>query len=426
MSQITKENLLELQAKGYQAALTADEYQERFPWLPIDKAYLSPNMTISMLYYDPEQYTCCELNIYGDQYLRTLKEDDGGALPFKRINLCKESFASGDYRVMLRMCPVDAYTIELLGHMIQEHPEMNFLDIFREYYNQSDYGFENIPNDTIVALYDKAPASHKKRIRKQFKDKETVTIYRGEGEKSQPTETALSWTTNPSVAYFFATRFAKEEATIYKADVDVSDILDYFDERDEDEVLIRPKSARIYEAKYLPGMDAIRCLSVKKDYFDEAKRLYRNAAKGHDYKHICRMLVLLKVITPVLDLTAEEVKILHTAILYHDLGRVSEYEDDGHGVLSAKLFKEHNKGVRNADIISSIIAYHCVDDRKAIQVLEQMPKPEMRIKLFKILKDIDALDRVRFGLKELDVKYIRNKELTDYILVANLLLQFDY
>lgn len=60
------------------------------------------------------------------------------------------------------------------------------------------------------------------------------------------------------------------------------------------------------------------------------------------------------------------------------------------------------------------------------RLYQKMPDGELRVKLLKILKDIDALDRVRFGVRGLNVKTLRNEVSYEFVLIANLLLQFKY
>lgn len=57
----------------------------------------------------------------------------------------------------------------------------------------------------------------------------------------------------------------------------------------------------------------------------------------------------------------------------------------------------------------AIIQYHCIDDDASMQVLDKMRfhDKDSVILLYKILKDADALDRVRFGMRAVDVNYFR-------------------
>ena len=58
-----------------------------------------------------------------------------------------------------------------------------------------------------------------------------------------------------------------------------------------------------------------------------------------------------------------------------------------------------------------LIKYHCIDDDVAYTALgkSDIPNKDRVWLLYTILKDADALDRVRFGMREIDPKYFRNK-----------------
>lgn len=425
VSKITDDNIDELRAIGYAAAITGEAYAKKFPWLPIEKAFMSLNIASSLIYYDAAKYICCDLCIYGDQYLG-LMGDTLGTPILKRIALCEEAYAKKKYSDLLMVCPIDGYRIELLGKILRENPDADLYEVFRDFYTMSDYGFGNLTSEDVVAVYQKAPAKHFEQIKQQFDGQNKITIYRGQGEKSTAVSKALSWTTQLSTAYFFAVRFASEVATIHTAEADVEDILDTFPNQAEGEVLVKPGRVKMLSTNYLPGMHTIRSLSVKEEYFDKAKELYGNTSGKHGYSHICRMLVMLKVVTPVLKLSSQEIKILHTAILYHDLGRSEDGEDEEHGAISAKLFVSDNPKIRNQHIIEAIVRLHSVDDMKALEELKVMRDSELAIRMYKTLKDIDALDRVRFGLNDLDINYLRHPHMKNYVLIANLLQKFQY
>ena len=66
-----------------------------------------------------------------------------------------------------------------------------------------------------------------------------------------------------------------------------------------------------------------------------------------------------------------------------------------------------------------LMTYHCKDDKEAIEYVESTYKTaesrETMLRLLYILKDADALDRVRFGIRNLDLNYLRfdfSKKLT--------------
>lgn len=423
---ITEINLKEMQDAGYQVVMTGTEYQKRFPWLPMDYAYASKSFMSGILYYDPAKYICVPLNIFGDAYIGVDGKQDG-KLVLEAIARCEKDFEAKDFERLLMPCSVDAYKVELLSRMIREYPGLESFKLFRSHYTSLDYGFEHLKADDIIDLYQKAPLSHFKKLRDKFKNQSTLVIYRGEGEKSTDTNRAFSWTLSQDIAYFFATRFASEFAQVIRAEVSIDNVLDYFDERSEDEVLIKPGTAKITHCNWMPGMDTIRSQGVPRTYFDEAKLLYDvNAEDIHGYSHVCRMLFLLKLATDKMQLSKREHRILWEAIHYHDLGRAGDGIEEGHGVKSARLYMASHRGVRDADIISAIIENHCVDDDVAFAKMDALREPELATRMLSLLKDIDGLDRFRLGSKELDVNYIRNEEMLEFILVAKLLQQFKF
>lgn len=77
---------------------------------------------------------------------------------------------------------------------------------------------------------------------------EEVTVYRGiHGSKGSIR--ALSWTTDKSIAEFFASRFDHSGGIIYSAKIKKQDILAYFDTRSEKEVIVNFK--KLYDIKQI-------------------------------------------------------------------------------------------------------------------------------------------------------------------------------
>lgn len=114
---------------------------------------------------------------------------------------------------------------------------------------------------------------------------------------------------------------------------------------------------------------------------------------------------------------------LMDAVIYHDIGRTNDDVDDSHGKASRDIYaadrKHENPGT------GFLIEYHCLDDAVARRDLEALSLPNVdRIwLLYTILKDADALDRVRFGLRYLNPKYLRNDTAHKILPVAQLCLE---
>ena len=88
---------------------------------------------------------------------------------------------------------------------------------------------------------------------------DTLEIYRGVRKDSKKVE-GMSWTTNKSVAYWFADRFAGKASSgdVYKAVINKRDVLAYFTGRTEDEVVVDTKGLRSIEKQHrTPLLDDI-------------------------------------------------------------------------------------------------------------------------------------------------------------------------
>ena len=120
----------------------------------------------------------------------------------------------------------------------------------------------------------------------------------------------------------------------------------------------------------------------------------------------------------------EEMATLATSAVYHDVGRVNDSADDFHGQRSAEVFKKNGKKhAVDMEAATFLIAYHCLDDSLGLGQIKKRFDGDKRISLlYKIIKDADALDRVRFGKAGLDISYLRLEESKKMTLIARLLL----
>lgn len=114
------------------------------------------------------------------------------------------------------------------------------------------------------------------------------------------------------------------------------------------------------------------------------------------------------------------------AAIYHDIGRTNADIDNNHGKVSYKIYKKE-KGC-NA-IVKFLIEQHCIDDSISLASISQFSAQASDVLLlYNILKDADALDRVRFGrsLDGLNIDLLRLPESHDLVAVANALLEYKY
>jgi len=121
-------------------------------------------------------------------------------------------------------------------------------------------------------------------------------------------------------------------------------------------------------------------------------------------------------------------KKLMEAASHHDIGRDDDGIDETHGERSYEIYQE----MYGCDdkIVKFLISYHCINDdeaRKAWQIeFAESPDKDEIWYLFCVLKDADALDRCRFGIKALDIKLLRLDESKLLIPIATKLQEYRY
>lgn len=140
----------------------------------------------------------------------------------------------------------------------------------------------------------------------------------------------------------------------------------------------------------------------------------------HGLHHSEKVLIFAYLIGKNENLDETDMKILLDAAAYHDMARENDYEEVFHGYASSIKVNEavgHEEFYQNKNnliMLEAIIDMHSVED-KIIQKIFfnhdlEIEDKERFIKLSKILKDADALDRLRFGSKSpasLKADYLR-------------------
>lgn len=198
------------------------------------------------------------------------------------------------------------------------------------------------------------------------------------------------------------------------------DIIEYFPNDEEKEVLVPPAAVKDRKVDTLYGINALtdeiqEFYPLYQRYRSRISTLYdaygRANDEEHDAEHTLRVLfdALLLVQVQGIALTRKESHQLCDAILYHDIGRTNDDVDDSHGAKSNDIYYDAVPECNSATAF--LIKYHCLDDRKALADLKasNIRDKERVWLLYTILKDADALDRVRFGMRAVDPKYFRNE-----------------
>lgn len=412
--------------EGYSVGMTASDFAKKYPRLPIERIYAAHNMLASFYYCEldnPIVPIVLSLNIYGGKRLAMNGELDEKFQ--QRVLDTAEKISSGNISFIRSylFSLEDSLRVSVLSKYIElSNPGEDLYVLFLDLYRTSDFGFSSLSENGLQKVFAGKSQKQKQDTEKKLSSlPDVVTIYRGEGSKSTPYEKSFSWTTSYKAACFFACRIPSlENSRIITAHVSKCDIIEYFPNDEEKEVLVPPAAVKDRKVDTLYGINALTdeiqaFYPLYQRYRSRISTLYdaygRANDEEHNAEHTLRVLfdALLLVQVQGIALTKKEFHQLCDAILYHDIGRTNDDVDDSHGAKSRDIYYDTASDCNSATAF--LIEYHCLDDRKALADLKvsNIRDKERVWLLYTILKDADALDRVRFGMRAVDPKYFRNE-----------------
>lgn len=134
----------------------------------------------------------------------------------------------------------------------------------------------------------------------------------------------------------------------------------------------------------------------------------------HGVRHARRVGVHALELAAELGATPEEREALRLAALWHDIGRECDGGDYFHGARSAGkvlgLGLHHGVERDVLDLALFAITYHPAPDGRGELAAQEQAEPRAALRVLRILKDADALDRVRFGPGHLKLHLLRFPE----------------
>lgn len=146
---------------------------------------------------------------------------------------------------------------------------------------------------------------------------------------------------------------------------------------------------------------------LKPEYFDHPGWLH---GSGHVYRVMYHALKLGRMLNYV-----HETKLAFFAAYIHDMSRLHDGRCSEHGQRAADsklplfipLFKRN--GMKDEDIpyIYTAVAMHCLNS--------ELPETDPHFAVTALLKDADALDRIRISTNDLKLKFLRLKETTSLL-----------
>lgn len=135
-------------------------------------------------------------------------------------------------------------------------------------------------------------------------------------------------------------------------------------------------------------------------------------AKSHSERVL---LYALTIGEKILGHAKTDLCILAHAAIFHDTRRNDDWLDVGHGSRAASYYMKYceiNNDITFMTPASLIMKYHDRDDKTGINAITRYVPDDVErtIRLYRIFKDADALDRFRLGPDGLDARFIRNQE----------------
>lgn len=439
----TQEDIAAAKKKDYAPDFTEKEWKEKYPNLPADKIYYLPGLNLGMVYYDVENIIYLNLGILDGKILYAPQgEDKYESTILSAIRRQEEHLKNKEYGHLFMAMP-DGLRMDAMKQLLKiEGPTPVFYKTFMTQYTIANFTAAILAPEVLNALPISKDERQKEATRKKldevFPNSEVITVYRGSADKSTPAGSALSWSPDINVAIFFASRLGKD-GIILSGEVKKKDVIEYFTGRDDEgaehELIVRPGSVVLNEAvsiRLFNMDDAVIQTAIGKEknlYWEMAEILQNlypgNKSECHDALHSLRVLFLALLIGEMSGCTSGELRKIAEAAVYHDCGRTDDGENETHGAASARVYK--NRGRKNKMVAFAITA-HCIDDDKVRKMmLRKFPESahETVWRIVSVLKDADALDRVRFGFHGingswdgLDVNFLREKHSIKLVSVA--------
>lgn len=425
----TEEDKQKYLEKGYLFALTEKEFREKFEADPACIWY-TPSISQSCIYFNKDTLA---VSLFPIEYLVSgmFKEAEG----FYRVIQERETEVENKNFQSSISCLPDAMRLEYFKLILDKFGAdiSGLYDLFFSTYIMSDYGFGNIDEKNLSVILNSKTEEDIKKTEQQLKKlPEILKVYRGGNSASTPYEEAYSWTLDINTANFFACRHGFDEGYIVEGEVLKKDVIEAFlTDRNEQEIIVNPKDVNIISNMQIKGMNYIEdtlpvIAPMYRKYIEQMEKLtFAMESPVHGCGHEARVLLLALTIAQELNLPSSDKKILATAAIYHDTQRVHDNTDEMHGKTSREYY--HNNVKSPESLVEFLCEYHCMPDEDGYREImnnRQLSKNRKRSKLLiDIFKDADALERVRFGIKGLDMNQLRLPVSKELALIARIYLE---
>ena len=124
----------------------------------------------------------------------------------------------------------------------------------------------------------------------------------------------------------------------------------------------------------------------------------------HGVRHTQRVHIHARRLASELGWNDADAELALTAALWHDIGRTDDGWDPGHGEESARRARKEQLldvlSPADAALVVFAIRLHCLPDELGEEEARRLAEQERALRILWLLKDADALDRVRLRGRE--------------------------
>lgn len=209
---------------------------------------------------------------------------------------------------------------------------------------------------------------------------------------------------------------------------DVSHNYGYYIEQIDE--LAKADIPRVFFNDFINTIRTSKFFGLYETMLDSIKREYLFQSYTHGVYHNERTSLYAFYLAIKLGLEEKDVVLSLYAAMYHDIGRVDDSWDEGHGKRSADKLDSLNLPVTEEElqILKAIINGHSLSDEMFPYLLLEygIRDVERARVLFSIIKDADAIDRTRLNYPIVGLEYLRNDESKTLVPLSYEIFNFYY
>lgn len=404
----TTDDINKYKKEGYMIPFTLDTFKKKYPKINENNIFFNNGFIPNAYYYDENKFILISMLVSNDDFLLSKYENQSNEEALEKIiSIGEEYFKNKQYRVLLNSNS-ETLNLQLLSKFINNVNDPSVIEIFRDFYMINDYGSHKINKETVTNVYKHTDKVFKENLYQQlidsFGNSDTLTIYRGEGDKSTPYHKGYSWTTNINVANFFAS-WKSNHGKIYTGKIKRKDILDFLDFGESEIIAFSENIYNIEEFDVYSCEKSMAPIANDNSFYNTYRHIIRNLPHDkypNDKKlEIIRILLLSLILFEleknILSLKEEDKLFLCTALVYAKSNK-SAFSCD------KTINAYYKKFISDINLIKDNLSKIKKDSTNIFDNLNiSSSKKRLLTNICSIIHDANELDKVHNSFLESDI-----------------------